>query len=503
MNIVKLALLDTGTYDQMYLRPYEVNDSARNLATIREATNGGANITNTTLSGVAGQVLRPQTAPMAPVAIANGWNNRRYRFFMEISEPDLTGTETIQYLTGFTDHTGVSAGGHVDPNMRFFVSTAIQMKTIVYATPAGRVNQSAVADASHVFNFNLVPGVNFHAGMDTINLQRPMDVCGAIQTSQYRRASDEFFDPRSTFVQENVKLSRRENSVAPSYLSQVLTSGIGAYSNANENSTEVEIWGSAAGYAREGAYSQNNALFELHRQTSFQEGDSFTFAELQRLCPHLEQVTKYLPVTTMSQQQGMVGPTPFVGTYEAGQNDGWQGQNIETIWATILSNAVPAVMLECMLKECFFTVHDHTLDGSIDVRFQSVVPLGRHLNGPRLAEQFAFRLKNEIIRDLKGGNPAPFSITGMFDIIGESRLTIQVGSGFPIPFATPTFADNLFMPVITIGQRGLDKIADSVDFFTSNLLPDCQSGGYQPPVPQPISAPTQLGPISNESSYVL
>lgn len=505
MNIVKLALLDTGTYDQMYLRPYEINDSHRNLAVIKEVTHGGSNITATSLAGVAGNVLRPQAAPLAPASITNGWNNRRYRFFMEIVDLDLTGTETVQYLTGFTDHTGVSMGGHVDPNMRFFVASSIQMKSLVYATPMGRVNQMAVANASHVINVHQVPGINFHPGMETINLQRPTDICSTIQTAQYRRVSDEFFDPRTSFVQENVKLSRKDNSIAPSYLSDVLQAGVQAMSQADESSSEIEIWKNAAGTTRENAYSQDNTLFELHQKTSFQEGDSFTYAELKRLCPHLDNVTKYLPVATMTQQQNMVGPTPFVGVYETGQNDGWQGQNTETVWATILSNAIPAIMLECMLKECFFTIHDHTLDGSIDVRFQSVVPLGQHLNGPQLAEQFAFRLKNEVVRDLRGGNPTPFSITAMFDIIGESRMEIQLGSNYPLPFATPSFADNLFMPVITIGQKGLNHIADSLEFFTSNLLPDCgvTTPTYQQmPVGQNHSFNT-MGSSTNEFNFVL
>lgn len=488
MNIVKLALLDTGTYDQMYLRPYEISDNKRSLLHIQQATNNGQNITSTTLSGVAGSVVRPQADTVAPITISNGWGQRRYRFFMEIHEQDMVGGMTVQYLTGYTDHPGVSMQGHIDPNMRFYVATTIRMKCLQMMGPTGVVNQLSVADSSHVMNHQEIPGVNFFPGSQSLALQRPQDICNTAQTQQYRRVSNQFFDPRGGFAQENIRLSRRSNSIAPKYLSDVLKAGVASLSQADEGSSEAEIWGNAAGLIRENIYSQDNALFKLHRMTSYREGDSFTYSELKTLCPHLDNVTKYIPVMTMSQQLSGNAGTPFLGTYTAGEYDGWRGNNKQTVWATIISNAVPALMMESMIKEANFTIHNHTHSGEITFNYNSVpIMLGTNLQSEKLVDSFAFRMVSEIIRDLLAGDPIPFMINGYFDIIGESRVEIGIGSEPPYPFATPTFADSLFNPVLTVGTQAVEKLSDNLSFFAENLQSGTMSG-HAPPVLDTVSS---------------
>ncbi len=496
MNITQLVLLETGTYDAMMMRPYEAIDSHRGLHVLQEATRFGQNITPEALSGVVGGILRPSATPVAPVSIANGWGQKRYRFFMTVVERDLTGNnETEQYLTGYTDYDGVSIHtGNVDPHLRFYVNQSIRMRTLTTQTPYGRVDQTSMHDASHVFNNR------FHRGTEDIarrslNLQRPQDIFTTLQTSEFRRYSETSLDPRTTFAQENVKLSNRNNAIAPKYLSKILQAGSKAFGAADPEATDnsVAIWAGAEGLVRESVYAHDPALFNIYRNTSYHEGDSFTFAELEALCPHLQQVTKLMVNHQMTRE---VNNAPVLPAYQAGSYDGWNGQDVYTVWASILSNAVPVLMMECMLHKTGFVLHNHTLNGEMDMMFSYVSPFGKNLDGPQLANHFKFRLINEVMRDLLAGNQASFSLNCHFDIIGESRMEISINGSVPVPFATPTFSDALFAPVLTMGQERVRSLADQVEFFTEHLTKSPTDAGiYQKP--QPIAMPQYMPPTHN------
>lgn len=492
MNIVKLVFAETGTYDQMMLRPYEAIDSARNMSVLQQATRYGQNVSPEALSGSVGSILRPTANHLGQINIANGWNNKRFRFFMHVIEQDLTGTQSEQYISGYTDHVGGNfISGTIDPNMRMYVTGTIRMKSLTYMTDFGRQQQTTIGSAAHVFNQRFIPGME-NVGTSTTNLQRPMDVFATLQTQDFRRfrAADDFLDPRTTFAHEHVKLSNRANALAPTYLSKMLKAGGAAFVNSDNDATSADMWGKAEGMVREDVYSQDEVLFELHRKTSFSDGDSFTFRELERLCPQLHSVTKLVPAIVVQQQQQSIngGTLPAIPVYTAGTFDGWNGQDIHTVWATILSNSLPPLMLDCMIHTAGFVVHNHTIGGEIDITWNTVQPFARNLDpttARSLVEHFSYRLQNHVIRDLLAGNQMSFTIRAHFDVLGESRLEIALGNDIAVPYATPTFCDSLFTPVLTRGQQNVRKLANQIEFFTENLMQNDVGFGAQNNSPSP------------------
>lgn len=471
ITITQLVLMETGTYDNMYLRPYEAKDGHRELTTLQEATRFGQNMSPSAVSGVVGDILRPTATPLGNIHVVNGWGNKRFRYFMRLRDTDMQGREFEQYLTGHTDQPGGSyLTGNIDPNMRFYINQSIRMLSSLQMMDFGRQSVSRIESAQHVFFNQFTPGMEDMARR-SVNLQRPQDVFSTLQTSEHRRVSENFFDPRTSFAQENLKLSKRQNAVAPTFLSSVLQANAAAQANADYEDSPAKTYGNAEGFVRERAYSEDSALFELHRRTSFENGDSFTFRELMDLCPHLPTVTKLITPTEMYEQQAAMNPNmPVIAPYQAGQFDGWRGQDIYTVWASILSNSIPPLMLDCMLANVGFTIHNHTIAGTYDVRWFYAQPFGQNLDGKMLIDNFGFRLMHETLPVLLGSNPTAFSITGHFDVLGESRLEISLDGQPSVPFATPTFADALFSPVVTVGQDRVRDLSDKLEFFTDNLL---------------------------------
>lgn len=490
MKILQLMLIETGTYDTMMMRPYEASDSKRHLITLQEATRYGNNLTVEALSGTVGNILRPTANHLGPVDIVNGWGEQRYRFMMHIQDTDLVGNMKEQYLTGHTDYCGGNIStGSVDPRLRMYVTGTIHMHSMPVLTDYGRQTTTSIGSAAHVFNKQFYPSSET-IGQSAVNLQRPMDVFTTLQTQDFRRmqGGSDFMDPRNTFAHENVKLSNRSNNMAPNYLSKILKAGAACHVNSSMMDDSAELWGRAEGLVRETVYSSDEALFELHRNTSFGEGSSFTYSELLALCPHLHQVTKLIPLLAVQKVQSY-NEIPALPPYQAGQYDGWNGQDVNTLWATIMSNTVPPLMLECMMHSVGFIIHNHTTDGQLDLKWSNIQPFAKNLDpqtARSLVDNFGFRLQTEAMRDLLGGAPMPFWIQGHFDVLGESRLEIAISGGPAIPFATPTFADALFSPVLTRGSENVQKLAGQIEFFTEHMtqnpgnnLPNHYAPSYQ------------------------
>lgn len=509
MKIHKLLLIETGTYDTMMMRPYEASDSKRHLNTLQAVTRNGQNLTAEALAGTVGSILRPTANHLGAIDIPNGWGERRYRFMMHIQDVDMMGNPREQYLTGHTDYCGGSFHtGAVDPKLRMFVTGSIQMQSLNIMTDYGRQTRTSIGSAAHVFNRQFYPGSE-QVNQVAINLQRPMDVFTTLQTQDFRRmqGGSDFLDPRNTFAHENVKLSNRSNNIAPNYLSKILKAGAASHVNASMMDDSAELWGRAEGLVREEVYSTDEALFELHRRTSFGEGSSFTYSELQALCPDLHHVTKLIPLLTMTQAQSY-NDVPVLPPYQAGQYDGWNGQDQNTLWATILSNTIPPLMLECMMHSVGFIIHNHTTDGQLDLKWGQIQPFASNLDphqATALVDNFGYRLQMEAMRDLLAGSKIPFWIRAHFDVLGESQLEIAIAGGHPVPFATPTFADALFSPVLTRGAENVQKLAGQIEYFTSHLVqnPGHDLPNHYAPSAQPRGTDAQFSPIlqSNGTNY--
>ena len=78
MRITKLMMVETGTYNDQFFRPYRTNMDMGVLASFQEATHAMPRITPTSIAGIASQIMAPTAEPQGNVNIVNGWDTRRF-----------------------------------------------------------------------------------------------------------------------------------------------------------------------------------------------------------------------------------------------------------------------------------------------------------------------------------------------------------------------------------------------------------------------------------------
>lgn len=457
-RVSKLVFMQTGSYNDQFSRPYQANLNTENLGVIQEVTHGGQIINNAVLSGVAGSILRPTAQHEGIVQIANGWGEKRMRFFMEVElgHDAMGGAALVQVLCGYTDHMGVTLSGAVDPRMQLYFNSSITVRRTATPTPNGLVNAAHVVDASQVLigkaDLRMGGGGTVHHAM------RPQDVFAVM--SQGALGDSSFVqDTRHTFVNGPMK-SSRSNAAAPEYLSKVLKAQALAENNVQNSGSGEDIANVARGIVQDPNISTDMFFGHLKRHTGFSEGDCITYADLCRMDPGTDQIAQAIMVGNGMQQ---------ASAYGAEHTAHWNGANMETVAATILSQAVPAIMMDLMLSEVHLMATNETLNGEYLVTMQHYngftdkVDLRPHAN--RLME----RLKIEILRDLTQNNLIQFRLTLHINLAGETFMRISMNGQPEIDYVCPSFCDALMAPVLTANKQTLYTMAHDLGSLFSNI----------------------------------
>lgn len=461
MNITRLIFAETGTYNDMVLRPYEANLAVDTLHQLQEVTRGGENIETAALAGVAGAVIRPTAQAAGMITIPNSWDTRRLRFMMEVVHDTFAGTQLVQYLTGYTDHLGVSAltgTVHLDPNMRLYINNSVMTRVSTILTPLGRQQQQTISDASHILSGSYAPDIrNPQEGTHSM---RPEDVFKRMQVSMLQ--GDYIFDARTAFS-DGIKKSRRSNNAAPSFLNRVLQAHHYATTQSDTETDFGQLMHKASAAVKESAVSQDPFLAPLLRNTSLSEGNWITYRELCMLSPGLDNRAKVIMRGGLHQQEH------FGQLHERGSSEYWQSTTMETVFATILCHSVPAVMMDLMLTKVAFQATNQTLNGMFDVTILQALSFAENIDLTPYMNAFVQRLSTEILRDLTQNNLIDIQLTAMVDILGETSITISVAGAPPIHYVMPSFCDALMAPVMANSTTLLDRMAHDVSSLVDNL----------------------------------
>lgn len=469
MNITRLYFVETGTYNDMALRPYQTNVDTSGIAQLQEATNFGANLKSAAVAGVAGSILRPSAEAKGIVSIVNSWDTPRLRFVMEVVNQAFAGGESVQYLTGYTDYVGVSASDHLDPRMRLYINNSILTRRVVTSTPRGMESVQTVSDASHILAGSYQPSYNNIN--NTPHTMRPEDVFANIGSSA---VMGDVVDLRTTFAQHGLKKSRRSNGAASSYLSRVLSAHSQTLAGSDNDEDIQGLMAASQASVREALITQDPTIGWLQRSgTSLVEGTSISYGELCGLCPGLDDRVVVAMARGIAKTQN----------HSRGQSEIWSGTTNETVFSTILSHSVPGIMMDLMMQKMTFSASNQTLDGQFFVQFAEVKSFAQGIDLAPYVQHFEHRLRTEILSDLTRNNAIDIQLTGSFDVLGDTTIDISISGGPMIRYVTPSFCDALLAPVLANDSLTLRKLAHDMDALVDNLQVNYSPANSNYPTP--------------------
>lgn len=458
LNVTKMLLGETGTYNDVYQRPFQTHLSGDEVSLVQEATNGFQNLTPENLSACAGQFIHPKGQPGAQVGIESGWGEQRLRFMMVV-EYDNNLSQVEQVITGYTDRADLSHSGHLDPNTQFYINNVITLRTVATR------NQFGMADKTQVSN-------NFQLLRDPIGerpsiTMRPQDVFETQQASglmeqlgdTYDGADTMFLDARRSFgASDRVRLSKRSNSVSANYMSGILEAYHDTVHDDGEYATEDMAYKKSLGKVSDELVNNHPLLRTLKRNTGFEESMCFTLREIEDLCPHVQDVMVLV-------RSGGVSALPT----QRGATEGWGGSDNATLIANILATTIPAMATENLLTKVWFTASNDTLDGQpyCELNHTHDAPPASFTNNMDISRQlqsFLYKLKTFVMRDITHNNMINVSINVRYDMLGDTFISVACDGEPPIDYIIPTFCDALFTPMMTSQIDDLNTL--SSDFQT-------------------------------------
>lgn len=455
IEITKLLMIETGTYGEQYSRPYTTNLDGGTMNQLENIVNQYGDISALSLSGIAGQIITPSSVPEARVNIANGWNERRVRFMMELSTKREAGSITTEVVTGWTSHVGITHNGAVDPNMSFYVNSVIRTRAQQVRTPIGNQVFRNVFETSQVIGGN--PQSIFDRPTDPNHLRqtiRPTDVF--VNMGKSHIADIQYANDLRTSVGNTVVKSKRSNNMASSYMSEIFNNYKAAGMVGDDNygvMSEADRVGAARELAvkSEASVSNDPFLRFISQINNASVSNSFTYADLQTLQPNIDSIV----------HMQFLSNTAMATVHVAGQTCDWGGSDRTTMVATELSNAIPALLTEAGLTKIMFKTSNRqlgcqTLTTIIDAEGFSSGDISVNI------ETFRNKLEVLVLTNVSFNGETDFAIEVMADVLGETRLTISVDNGPFIDYVTPSFSDSLTSPIIA--NSNLSAISLSEDF---------------------------------------
>ena len=470
-------IIGTGTYQPLQLRPYTGNLTTQSLQMFMERTNNGVNVNAGTLAGMAGYLMAPSTAPTGQIAMPNGFNQERVRWFMVIQVVRPGNFQTLpvyQIIAGYSDTPEIDFNqGLVSPNLALRINSV----TTVRQLATGDV---VVDDTSHLIyqmpNFAAALGMAPRQDFTVPRMQTmmPEDVMSFIGSGSLGGTfGGDGIDGRGQNMMAPVIKSRRTNGLVTNYLDMSLN----AYTNAvlapdYHNADIFEMASYARSRVAENSVSADQFIMMMRTRTDYDARGFLTYNELCGLLPDADMKCQVFDNRfDPNAAAGVSGPVQF-GTNHAGNFVDWANQMPETLFATRIIQTIPAIMSTLSLTYIQIIATNRTIDGSeckIDY-YQPNSPIPA-LNLNPFLRRLTERLVVEVFRDLSLHNQIDYFVSIVVDVFGDTFVRVSLNGGHEIDYNMPSFSDALAIPVLATDQIPLMSLTHTVQQLTANIVP--------------------------------
>ena len=397
INIVRVMLQESGTYNRQFSRPYEVvttNDRMAALNTLEDRignvcrTNPIAKIEGNLLSGLCSNLVVPSAAYDRELIIPNGWNESRLRFVVEVHIQTHFGTD-VYFMQGFTDYVGVSLQGTADPKMTFFINSFIKVNRSQDFTGMNPMGFRDVITES----YQVVNG-QFHSqqGHTQVYGLRPEDVIAGIQSNYLSGMASNYTgatvaDVRINKAGESLR-SRRANGIPSNFLSKLVDSYRSATTLADFGNGTDDIYSRAMQNCYEGTVYENPFIRAISNIKQIPNSTFFTLEDLAKIDPTVGERTHF--------QQMM----ETVRLHRIGDtDDNWAQPRLETQLATIATHAVSGLMIDNMLVYVNMHTTTLTINGAPETRISPDIQGVTTADMRPYVAKFVNRFETEVLPD--------------------------------------------------------------------------------------------------------
>lgn len=457
LHVVAMRIQETGTYNAQYLRPYTTDMDHRTMDRVvnmaSQAKETGQQITAIGMASLndGRPIVTPSTQPEAMINIANGWNERRFRFLLTVDQVFHVGGVHRYYLTGYSTHADIGHAGGLDRDMQFYINSVVRTRIVEAVTPMnGMISHEAMINNRHVIANN-----NWEGSMspNQLYMMRPEDIYTTIGLSSMTRGSTDVLNDTRIMAQRTATTSDLVNGLPHMYASKILNTYISA---SNAQSTYEHGRGDLISDAQKLCINDNDNPFIVAISRIREFGyisNSFTINEMCRIDPTAYEKIQYFPLSQAD--YGII--------HSAGQTSDWHGQDGLTIAAIKICQAVPGLMGSVMLQNINFSSTNSTLDSM----FRTTVAFADSMNKenmPMRCNAFVTRFEQEVLRDITANNQISYYLEVRADSFGETWVKLSFNNGPMFEYVVPSFCDNLLAPIITSNNQNALQI--SSDFGT-------------------------------------
>lgn len=475
--ISRLLICEVLGHHNQYLRPYQAHVDRESLNHMKNYLDNPGNVTPIGLSSLPTPFITPSATPGAKVDIINGWNEKRFRFMMEVVF-DNDFQKRSEIICGFTDYPGISHGNHLDPNMVFYINSIVPMRHNIVSYAHGNMEMSIPYSPAQMIskeNYSNLSGNMYN--------MTPVSLINRLTTDAWQ-FSGEVHDLSSDVSYPSLSLRNYTNPGR--YASKILNSFKDYGVNTNmgvERDSEANVLSTIRGELLESSPSTNqNTFINLIRNiTQNGLGTAFTFGDLMRIDSRVTQDD----VTKVFLKQ------PTINAFDT---EHLAGARIETQTAITISNVLPTIMMDYGIVSLSFTSTNNTIGVQRITTITNIHTMSGSQNdlSPYI-QTIVNRIDQEIMSAISQQNMINYDIEVQCDLIGDTILFVTMGgSNIKYPYVVPTFADSLFSPVLTSNVQDLDTLAQGVRTVAGLMVDALPERTYHNHThnPTPLYAPT-------------
>ena len=468
VTVVRITMVETGTYNPMYSRNYSLNSNVTVLSDLinnlsERVSNAGLAVTPELVSGLSSGLIRQTPDAGNMLSIPNGWDRPRFRYSMTVNLLLPNGLTETYEIQGYSEYLDQSLTGKIDPNMRMYINSMTRVAE--YTNQHGQ-RMFTTAGSSQILNGAIAAS---HDSTGVFSM-RPRDVVGEIQWQYMSEdTGNNFKDGRANITGRSTG-SNRSNAVPSTYLAETLKNWIQTTTE-NELHDDRAIVSGTLNRLQENFYEENKFISELVKIQGFGNGGFFTMNSLEKLDSNFTVAGALLSNVMNVIFLGHDGRRAEV---TIGQGSDWGGRDLEAVWAASISQSFPAIINKYGIGNYAVAITNKTLNGECHVETTNMQTKDITKYNPIILSAVNTDISNLIMKDLSLNNLIKYIVNISCDTYGTTSIELRLEDRPVQHFFMPSFADSIPTPLITNTKNELVTFAQGIEHVmrtvTGNVL---------------------------------